>query len=268
MPVRPRFRAMQRRAPGSGCRACGATSAPLLHDGIPAPSRSRRRTCSRPWCARSRPSPAASCGAASTWSRGSLRRLPGLPLQPVCLLRGRPGLVSGAEGDDLPPPSPGRLPRSRRAAGSGSTWGWAGPGAAGRSREPRARDPRRAHRGTNGKGSVVALVGACLAAAGYRSGRPPSRTWSATRADPGRRSPDLRGRLRRPRARRAPGRRSRRSSPRPTDRVRAADRARPPPLRDEDVDLAVVEVGLGGRLDATHAWDGGSPPSRTSTSTT
>src|SRR6185436_20419042 len=26
---------------------------------------------------------------------------------------------------------------------------------------------------------------------------------------------------------------------------------------DEAVDLAVVEVGLGGRLDATHAWDGG-----------
>src|SRR4029079_2589146 len=26
---------------------------------------------------------------------------------------------------------------------------------------------------------------------------------------------------------------------------------------DEGVDLAVVEVGLGGRLDATHAWDGG-----------
>ena len=25
----------------------------------------------------------------------------------------------------------------------------------------------------------------------------------------------------------------------------------------EAVDLAVVEVGLGGRLDATHAWDGG-----------
>ena len=26
---------------------------------------------------------------------------------------------------------------------------------------------------------------------------------------------------------------------------------------DEAVDLALVEVGLGGRLDATHAWDGG-----------
>ena len=34
------------------------------------------------------------------------------------------------------------------------------------------------------------------------------------------------------------------------------------------LDLALVEVGLGGRLDATHAWDGGVARSRTSTSTT
>jgi dihydrofolate synthase/folylpolyglutamate synthase len=112
--------------------------------------------------------------------------------------------------------------------------------------------------GTNGKGSVVALLGACLAAAGYRAGEAPK--------------PHLvtyRERLRiagRP------------IEPEPfTALVRevlpAADRVarrHGPPTEFElmtalvfswfdrqRVDLAVVEVGLGGRLDATHAWDGG-----------
>ena len=43
----------------------------------------------------------------------------------------------------------------------------------------------------------------------------------------------------------------------PADRVRGADRGRLPLVRRVRLDVAVVEVGLGGRLDATHAWDGG-----------
>jgi dihydrofolate synthase / folylpolyglutamate synthase len=112
--------------------------------------------------------------------------------------------------------------------------------------------------GTNGKGSVVALVSACLEAAGRRAGDTPK--------------PHLvtyRERLR--------------IGGRPIDAASfteivrtvlpAADavaRRHGPPTEfelvtamafawfaRESVDLAVVEVGLGGRLDATHAWDGG-----------
>lgn len=112
--------------------------------------------------------------------------------------------------------------------------------------------------GTNGKGSVVALVSACLAQAGLRAGDAPK--------------PHLvtyRERLR--------------IGGRPigaadfaalvADVLPAADavaRRHGPPtefelvtalafawFEREGVDLAVVEVGLGGRLDATHAWDGG-----------
>ena len=112
--------------------------------------------------------------------------------------------------------------------------------------------------GTNGKGSVVALVGACLAAAGYRAGETPK--------------PHLvsyRERIRiagRPIAAADFVRLVRTGLP-IADRVAA--RHGPPTefelltalafrhFADERVDLAVVEVGLGGRLDATHAWDGG-----------
>jgi dihydrofolate synthase/folylpolyglutamate synthase len=112
--------------------------------------------------------------------------------------------------------------------------------------------------GTNGKGSVLALAGSALRAAGLRAGETPK--------------PHLvsyRERLQ--------------ISGRPVDAatfarlvgdaIAAADRL---PRRlgdptefelltavvfrwfaDERVDLALVEVGLGGRLDATHAWDGG-----------
>jgi dihydrofolate synthase/folylpolyglutamate synthase len=112
--------------------------------------------------------------------------------------------------------------------------------------------------GTNGKGSVVALVSSCLAAAGFRAGDTPK--------------PHLvtyRERLRigeRPIA------------PAPfaelvAEILPAADRVarrHGPPTEfelmtalafswfaREAIDLAIVEVGLGGRLDATHAWDGG-----------
>ena len=112
--------------------------------------------------------------------------------------------------------------------------------------------------GTNGKGSVLALCGAALRAAGLRVGETPK--------------PHLvtyRERLQ--------------LAGRPidaatfirlvNDAIAATDRL---PRRlgdptefelltavvfrwfaDERVDLALVEVGLGGRLDATHAWDGG-----------
>ncbi len=112
--------------------------------------------------------------------------------------------------------------------------------------------------GTNGKGSVVALVSACLVAAGIRAGDTPK--------------PHLvtyRERIRIDGRPISPGSF--------TDLVRevlpAADRVarrRGPPTEFElitalafawfarrAVEVAVVEVGLGGRLDATHAWDGG-----------
>src|SRR5689334_3573016 len=124
-------------------------------------------------------------------------------------------------------------------------------------------DPQRGIRGalvagTNGKGSVLALAAAAVRAAGTRAGETPK--------------PHLvsyRERLQ--------------ISGRPvdaaafvrlvTDAIAAADRL-PRRLGDptefelltavlfswfaeERVDLALVEVGLGGRLDATHAWDGG-----------
>jgi dihydrofolate synthase/folylpolyglutamate synthase len=112
--------------------------------------------------------------------------------------------------------------------------------------------------GTNGKGSVVALVGACLAAAGYRAGETPK--------------PHLvtyRERIRiagHPISAAAFASLVAAGLP-VADRV--ARRHGPPTefelltalafrhFADQGVDLAIVEVGLGGRLDATHAWDGG-----------
>ncbi len=112
--------------------------------------------------------------------------------------------------------------------------------------------------GTNGKGSVLALVSAVLAEAGYRAGETPK--------------PHLvtyRERLRiagRPIGSATFARLVEEALP-VVDRVA---RAHGDPTEfelltaiayrwfaDEAVDLAVVEVGLGGRLDATHAWDGG-----------
>ena len=112
--------------------------------------------------------------------------------------------------------------------------------------------------GTNGKGSVLALTGSALSAAGYRVGETPK--------------PHLvtyRERLQ--------------IGGVPVDRDtfaklagdvlaladRVARRHGDPTefelltaitflwFAEAGIDLAVVEVGLGGRLDATHAWDGG-----------
>jgi dihydrofolate synthase/folylpolyglutamate synthase len=112
--------------------------------------------------------------------------------------------------------------------------------------------------GTNGKGSVLALAGGALRAAGIRAGETPKPhlvTYRERLQIGGRPiDPVTFGRL-------------------TADAVAAADRI---PRRlgdptefeiltamlfrwfaDEGIDVALVEVGLGGRLDATHAWDGG-----------
>jgi dihydrofolate synthase/folylpolyglutamate synthase len=112
--------------------------------------------------------------------------------------------------------------------------------------------------GTNGKGSVLALAGSALRAAGLRAGETPKphlvsyreRLQIAGRPVDAATFARLVG-----------------------DAVAAADRiprrlGQPTEFElltaivfrwfaEERVDLAVVEVGLGGRLDATHAWDGG-----------
>ena len=124
-------------------------------------------------------------------------------------------------------------------------------------------DPQRSLRGalvagTNGKGSVIALAGSALRAAGYRVGETPKPhlvTYRERIVVDGR-----------PIA--------------AADFVRLVDEALPaadrvarrlgPPTEfelltavmfrhfaEEGLDVALVEVGLGGRLDATNAWDGG-----------
>ena len=112
--------------------------------------------------------------------------------------------------------------------------------------------------GTNGKGSVVALVGACLVAAGYRAGETPKPHLVSYRE---------RIRIAGHPITVADFTRLVRTGLPVADRVA---RRRGPPTEfelltalafchfaDVGVDLAIVEVGLGGRLDATHAWDGG-----------
>jgi dihydrofolate synthase / folylpolyglutamate synthase len=112
--------------------------------------------------------------------------------------------------------------------------------------------------GTNGKGSVLALAGAALGAAGYRVGLTPK--------------PHLVTYRERLQIGGIPVDRD--TFARLTAEViavadRVARRHGDPTefelltavtfrwFAEAGVDLAVVEVGLGGRLDATHAWDGG-----------
>jgi dihydrofolate synthase/folylpolyglutamate synthase len=112
--------------------------------------------------------------------------------------------------------------------------------------------------GTNGKGSVVALAGAALQAAGYRTGLTPK--------------PHLVTYRERLQIDGVPVERA--EFARVAGRVlaladRVARRQGEPTefelltaiifewFAESGIDLAVVEVGLGGRLDATHAWDGG-----------
>ena len=112
--------------------------------------------------------------------------------------------------------------------------------------------------GTNGKGSVIALAGSALRAAGYRIGETPKPhlvTYRERIVVDGRPiEAEVFARL-------------------VEEVVPIADRVAPrhgPPTEFElltavmflhfarsRLDLALVEVGLGGRLDATNAWDGG-----------
>jgi dihydrofolate synthase/folylpolyglutamate synthase len=112
--------------------------------------------------------------------------------------------------------------------------------------------------GTNGKGSVLALTGAALMAAGLRTGLTPK--------------PHLATYRERLQIDGAPV--DEREFTRLVDEVlalanRVARRHGEPTefelltaitfrwFGEAGIDLAVVEIGLGGRLDATHAWDGG-----------
>lgn len=112
--------------------------------------------------------------------------------------------------------------------------------------------------GTNGKGSVVALVSSCLAAAGHRAGAAPKphlvtyreRLRVGGQLIAAASFADLVGELL-PVAERV----ARRHGP-PTEFELMTALVFTWFAR-EAVDLAVVEVGLGGRLDATHAWEGG-----------
>ena len=124
-------------------------------------------------------------------------------------------------------------------------------------------DPQRGLRGalvagTNGKGSVLALSGAALREAGYRVGTTPKPHLVSYRErleigglpiDPaafGR----LVGEVDAAAARIA----ARHGEPTEFELLTAAIFRW---FAAEGIDLALVEVGLGGRLDATHAWDGG-----------
>jgi len=112
--------------------------------------------------------------------------------------------------------------------------------------------------GTNGKGSVLALAGAALRAAGVRVGTTPKPHLVSYRE-----RLEIDGRLIDPV-----------TFTRLVDEVLAAadgvERRHGPPTEFElltamlfrwfaesRVDVVLVEVGLGGRLDATHAWNGG-----------
>jgi len=112
--------------------------------------------------------------------------------------------------------------------------------------------------GTNGKGSVLALVSSVLRAAGLRAGETPKPHLVTYRE-----RLQIAGRLVDPTAFArlveavlpAADRVARRHG-QPTEfELLTAVAYRW--FADQAVDLAIVEVGLGGRLDATHAWDGG-----------
>jgi dihydrofolate synthase / folylpolyglutamate synthase len=124
-------------------------------------------------------------------------------------------------------------------------------------------DPQRSLRGalvggTNGKGSVLALAGSALRAAGFRVGTTPKPHLVSYRErleidgrpiDPvtfARLVDEVLG---------VAGQVEQRHGPPTEFELLTAMLFRW--FAEERVDLALVEVGLGGRLDATHAWDGG-----------
>jgi dihydrofolate synthase / folylpolyglutamate synthase len=124
-------------------------------------------------------------------------------------------------------------------------------------------NPERAVRGalvagTNGKGSVLALAGTALRAAGVRTGETPKPHLVSYRE-----RLQINGRPI------DPATFARLVSETLPAAKRVARRLGPPTefelltavifrwFASADLDVALVEVGLGGRLDATHAWDGG-----------
>ena len=112
--------------------------------------------------------------------------------------------------------------------------------------------------GTNGKGSVIALAGSALRAAGYRVGETPKPhlvTYRERIVVDGR--PIAAGDFARlvDEALPAADRIARRLGPPTEFELLTAVMFRH--FAEVGLDVALVEVGLGGRLDATNAWDGG-----------
>ena len=112
--------------------------------------------------------------------------------------------------------------------------------------------------GTNGKGSVLALVGSALQAAGHRIGETPKPHLVTYRErlqiDGVPVDPETFARLAGEVLALADRVAVRYGEPTEFELLTAMTFRW---FAEAGVDLAVVEVGLGGRLDATHAWDGG-----------
>jgi dihydrofolate synthase/folylpolyglutamate synthase len=112
--------------------------------------------------------------------------------------------------------------------------------------------------GTNGKGSVVALTGAALRAAGYRVGEMPKPHLVTYReriqVDGFPIEPDAFARIVAEVLAVSDRVARRHGDPTEFELLTAAAFRW---FAEAGVEVAVVEVGLGGRLDATHAWDGG-----------
>ena len=112
--------------------------------------------------------------------------------------------------------------------------------------------------GTNGKGSVLALMGSALTAAGYRVGETPKPHLVTYRerlqigGQPV--DPETFARLVGRVVAEADAVARRHGDPTEFELLTAVTFLW---FAESGIDLAVVEVGLGGRLDATHAWDGG-----------
>ena len=112
--------------------------------------------------------------------------------------------------------------------------------------------------GTNGKGSVIALASSALRAAGHRVGETPKPHLVSYRerivVDGRPIEPDAFARLVAQVLRVADRVARRHGEPTEFELLTAAIFLH---FAEEGLDVALVEVGLGGRLDATHAWDGG-----------
>jgi dihydrofolate synthase/folylpolyglutamate synthase len=112
--------------------------------------------------------------------------------------------------------------------------------------------------GTNGKGSVLALAAAAVRAAGLRAGETPKPHLVSyrERLQIGGRPVNAAAFTRLVTAALAAADRLPRRMGDPTE-FELLTAVVFSWFAEEGVDLALVEVGLGGRLDATHAWDGG-----------